>query len=63
LPALLSACVLIVACALVGGYLGWEASRPDHTAPSPNPPAAHVVVDARMRAAEAGVVKVLIPQR
>jgi hypothetical protein len=55
--------VLIVACALVGGYLGWEASRPDHTAPSPNPPAAHVVVDARMRAAEAGVVKVLIPQR
>jgi S1-C subfamily serine protease len=44
---------------LVGGYLGREASRSGHAAPSPSPPAAHVAVDARVRAAEAGVVKVV----
>jgi S1-C subfamily serine protease len=48
-----------VACAAVGGYLGWEASRPGRAAPSPSLPAAHAAVDARVRAAEAGVVKVV----
>lgn len=51
--------MLIVACVLVGGYWGWEASRPGHAARPPNLPAAHAAVDARVRAAEAGVVKVV----
>jgi hypothetical protein len=48
-----------VAWVSVGGYLGWEASRPSHAARPPNLPAAHVTADARVRAAEARVVKVV----
>jgi Trypsin-like peptidase domain len=51
--------VLIVACVLVGGYLGRRGSGPGSAAPVPRPSAAHVAVAAGVRAAEAGVVKVV----
>jgi S1-C subfamily serine protease len=58
-PVLLLACVLIVACVLVGGYLGRAAYRSGDVARSPKRPAARVAVDARVRTAEAGVVEVV----